>query len=143
MEEDLTITDALVIPGAELGFTASRASGPGGQHVNKTSSRVTLQWDVAGSSVLSARQRAMLDERLASRLTRDGVLQVHAEGSRSQHRNREVARERLAELVARALHTDPPRRPTRTPKGVHRRRIANKRRRGETKRLRKAPRHDE
>jgi ribosome-associated protein len=143
MEEDLTINETLVIPGAELGFTASRASGPGGQHVNKTSSRVTLQWDVAGSTLLTSRQRELIEQRLASRLTRDGVLQVHAEGSRSQHRNRELARERLVELVAGALHTDPPRRATRTPRGVHRRRVANKRKRGETKRMRKAPRHDE
>ena len=81
----------------------SRASGPGGQKVNKTSSRVTLRWSIATSAALSERQRARLLARLRSRLTRDGELVLHAQRSRSQASNREQARARLVELVRAAL----------------------------------------
>jgi len=143
MEEDLAILPGVVIPGAELWFVASRASGPGGQHVNKTSSRVTLCWNLAESVALGERQRSLARQRLGSRVTRDGVLRISAESERSQHRNRLVARERLAELLATALHQDRPRRPTKVPRSVHRRRVEAKRRRGDRKRMRQKPRdHD-
>lgn len=139
MEEDLPIQPGVVIPGAELTFTASRASGPGGQHVNKTSSRVVLRWDVRASRALGERQRARVCERLRSRLTRDGVLQVAAESERSQHRNRVLARQRLTALVRGALSRRKRRVRTKVPRAVHRRRIEGKRRRSQVKRLRKRP----
>ena len=139
MEDDLPILPGVLIPGAELSFTASRASGPGGQHVNKTSSRVLLRWDVRDSAALDDRQRARVCERLRSRLTRDDVLQVAAESERSQHRNRELARQRLAALVRGALSRRKRRVRTKVPRGVHRRRVEGKRRRGQVKRLRKKP----
>jgi len=139
MEADLPILPGVVIPGAELAFTASRASGPGGQHVNKTSSRVILRWDVRASVALDDRQRARVCEKLRSRLTRDGVLQVAAESERSQHRNRQLARQRLAALVRGALSRRKRRVRTKIPRSVHRRRIEGKRRRGQVKRLRKKP----
>ena len=136
MSDDLTIHADLVIPGGELWFTASRAGGPGGQHVNKTSSRVTLHWDLAASAVVDDETRETLRTALSNRLTRDGVLQVSVETERSQHRNREIARERLAALVRGALAEQAPRRATRVPASSRRRRLDEKRRTSRKKQLR-------
>ena len=89
--EDLRVRRGVVIPEAELRETASRASGPGGQHVNKTSTRVTLRWNAVRSNALSDTQRARVLERLATRITRGGDLVIHAERYRSQSRNRALA----------------------------------------------------
>lgn len=137
--DDLRIDERLVIPGDELHVRASRAGGPGGQHVNTTSSRVELRWDVRRSRALDGTQRARILERLAPRLTDDGVLVLHASEHRSQHRNREAARERLRDLVADALVVEAERRATRPSRGARRRRLDEKRARGETKRLRRPP----
>ena len=136
MAEDLPVGRGLTIPGGELRERVSRSSGPGGQSVNTTDSRVTLSWDVASTAALSAARRARVLERLRPRLV-DGVLSVTAETERSQLLNRREARERLAALVADALAPPPPtRRPTRPTKGSQRRRLEAKKQRGETKRLR-------
>ncbi len=139
----IEITPRLSIPRDELVFTASRSSGPGGQHVNKTSSRITLRFDLEASTRLSEAQKATLRARLATRLTKDGVLMVHAQKHRSQSRNRERAVERFAELLRDALAEAAPRRPNRIPRGVRRRRLDNKRRRSQTKAMRRAPSSDE
>lgn len=134
---DLEVRPGLVIPAAELRETASRSGGPGGQHVNKTSTRVTLRWNVAESACLGAEQRRRLARRLGARLTRAGELVVHARRHRSRARNRELARERLAELVREGLARPRRRvatRPTRTSRA---RRIEGKRRRGALKRTRR------
>ncbi|MDP6981399.1 MAG: alternative ribosome rescue aminoacyl-tRNA hydrolase ArfB [Myxococcota bacterium] len=110
---DLVIEPWFSIPESELGEAASRARGPGGQHVNKTNTRVTLRWNVASSEAPNARQKARLLERLGARLTAQGDLVVHSDRTRSRARNREYARDRIRELVASALHEDPDRRPTR------------------------------
>ena len=110
---DIEVGRGVRIPAGELRQLASRSSGPGGQHVNKSATRVTLRWNVRCSEALEDLQRARLLERLASRLTRDGDLVVHAEASRSRARNLEAARDRLAELVADALEVPRSRRPTR------------------------------
>jgi ribosome-associated protein len=109
MADDLEIRPRLVIPAAELVELASRAGGPGGQHVNKSNTRVTLRWSVVESTALTERQRNRLLERLAPRLTRRGKLVVHADRSRSRARNRELARERIVEIVRRALAVERPR----------------------------------
>lgn len=132
-----------MIPGSELREQASRAGGPGGQHVNKTSTRVTLRWNAAESSALSAAQRARLLERLGSRLTREGEVVVHASDERSRTRNRALARERLAELVRRALAVRRPRRATRPTAGSRERRLAAKQRRASLKRVRRPPPPDD
>jgi len=133
---DLPVTARLTIPGAELTERFSRSSGPGGQGVNTTDSRVELVWDLAGSA-LPADLLDRLRRRLGPRLT-GGALVVVASERRSQLRNREAARERLAGLVARALQPPPPpRRATRPSRGATERRLAAKRRRGETKRTRR------
>jgi ribosome-associated protein len=136
---DLPVRGPLVLPERELHWRFSRASGPGGQGVNTTDSRVELSFDLARSpSVPDAlRERAMA--RLAGRLT-DGVLTVVASEHRSQLRNRGAAGERLAALLRAAIAPDPPaRRPTKPSAGAKRRRLAAKTRRGELKRLRARP----
>lgn len=136
MEADLTIRDGLVIPGWELWYVASRAGGPGGQHVNTSSTRVTLMWNLAGTTALDEGQRARVLRRLANRVNADGVLQLSADGERSQLANREDARARLAALVAQALVVPKARRPTRPTRGAQERRLTAKKQRGETKRQR-------
>lgn len=101
------------IPESELEFRASRAGGPGGQHVNKVSTRVEVHWDVATSPSLTDQQRARLMERLGRRLDSTGVMRVVAQDYRSQLRNREAAAARLNDLVQRALHQPKPRKRTR------------------------------
>lgn len=130
---DLPINDTLVIPAAELGWRFSRASGPGGQGVNTTDSRVELVFDLAASQALPdpLRQRALT--RLQTRLVA-GVLVVVAAEHRSQWLNRQAAQKRLAELLRQAIAPPPPiRRRTRPTKGSQERRLAAKNRRGAIK----------
>jgi ribosome-associated protein len=131
--------DGLVIPSAELEERFSRSSGPGGQGVNTTDSRVELRWDVGASSALGEAQRSRVLERLSGRLA-DGVLSVVASEHRSQLQNRNAARARLAMLLTDALAPPPPaRRPTRPSKAATQRRIDAKRRRGQVKAARGRP----
>ena len=134
----LRVTRSVVIPERELKWRFSRSSGPGGQSVNTADSRVELSLDVDKTTALGPIQRGRVSERLAGRLV-DGVLTVRASEHRSQLRNREAALKRLADLLAAALAPPPPRRrPTRATRGAVERRLADKRRRGQTKRLRRA-----
>jgi ribosome-associated protein len=136
---DLSVTPTLTIPASELTWRFSRASGAGGQHVNTSDTRVELSWDLAASAMLSDTQRARARRRLGRQLV-DGVVTVTASERRSQVRNREIARDRLGELVAWAIAPPPPpRRPTKPTAASRERRVADKRRRGETKRLRRSP----
>ncbi|WP_411698484.1 alternative ribosome rescue aminoacyl-tRNA hydrolase ArfB [Conyzicola sp.] len=136
---DLTVSRALTIPAAELGWRFSRSSGPGGQHVNTSDSRVELVWSVADSLVLSEVQRALLLTRLEGRLV-GGAITVTASEQRSQLRNRELALDKLARLVATGLAPDAPqRRPTKPTKGSGRRHLAAKQQRSATKRQRQRP----
>ena len=137
MLSDLEIDRDLRIPGAELRQSASRSSGPGGQHVNKSATRVTLRWNVRASEALDEAQRVRLYARLAARLTRTGGLVVHAEASRSRTRNLEAAQLRMAELVADALEVPRSRRPTRPTAASRGRRLDAKRQRSDLKRSRK------
>jgi ribosome-associated protein len=134
---DVVVNRSVVIPESELSWRFSRSSGPGGQGVNTTDSRVELTYDVARSAALNDSQRARALERLASRLV-DGALTIVASEQRSQLRNREAAEARLAETMAAAIAAPPrPRRPTRATRASVERRIAEKKRRGQTKRLRR------
>ena len=130
------------IPEGDLSWRFSRSSGPGGQSVNTADSRVELSYDLAGSTAFPnhLRQRAL--SRLAGRLV-DGVLTIAASEYRSQHRNREAARARLAEVLTDALAPPPrPRKASRPTRGSRERRLAGKKRRGETKALRRRPNPD-
>ena len=130
---DLEIGRGLTIPAAELRWRFSRSSGPGGQHVNTSDSRVELFWSVTDSAALSDAQRARLTERLGARLV-GGVLTVAASERRSQLRNRQSARDRLAGIIADALAPDgPARRATKPTRGSQRRRLDEKGRRSQTK----------
>lgn len=137
--EELRIDDRHRIPGGELELRAARASGPGGQGVNTTDSAVELRWDLAGSSAVTAGERDRLRKLLGKRVTAEGVVIIRASESRSQWRNRQAARRRLAELVAEALRPTPQRVPTRPGRRARQRRLENKKRRAEIKRLRKPP----
>ena len=138
-EGDLPIRGPLVLPARELHWRFSRSSGPGGQGVNTADSRVELSFDLAGSSSVPEHLRERALRRLAGRLV-DGVLTVVASEHRSQLRNRDAARERLAALLREAVAPEPPaRRPTRPTTGAKRRRLDAKARRGAIKRLRGRP----
>lgn len=135
----LHVRGSVSVPESELQWRFSRAHGPGGQGVNTTASRVELTLDVAGSATFSALQRDRVLDRLSNRIS-GGNLTVAAAEHRSQRRNRDVARARLAALLRDALAPDPaPRRATRPSRAARQRRLEIKRRRGEVKRLRRSP----
>jgi ribosome-associated protein len=134
----LRVTRSVAVPERELKWRFSRSSGPGGQSVNKTDSRVELGLDVSATTALGPIQRARAMERLAGRLV-DGVLTITASEHRSQLQNREAALERLAEVLSAAIAPPPPRRrATRATRGSVERRLADKKRRAKTKQLRRA-----
>lgn len=136
---DLEVSPALTIPASELGWRFSRSSGPGGQHVNTSDSRVELFWNVADSAAIDDDQRMLLVARLGRRLVA-GVVTVTASERRSQLRNREIALAKLADLVAAGLAPDAaPRRPTKPTRGSGRRHLAAKQQRSATKRQRRKP----
>lgn len=131
--DDLFVTDGWVVPAAELAERFSRSSGPGGQGVNTTDSRVELSLDLTRPGAVPDRLRSRVLDRLASRLV-DGVLTVTASEHRAQLDNRRAARERMADVLRRAGAAPPrKRRPTRPTRGSKERRLAQKKRRGETK----------
>ena len=133
--DDLEVRPGVVVPNDELTFTASRAGGPGGQHVNTTSSRVTVRFNIPRSSVGEPWVSRWLDK-LGSRLTTDGDLILHSDRFRSQQRNREDVVERLAATLRAALVVPRARKSTRPTKGSQRRRVDKKKARGHTKQLR-------
>lgn len=135
----LDITTDLRLPLTELEYQASRSGGPGGQHVNTSSTRVEVSWDVAGSPSLTPAQRARLLERLASRLDSAGRLRLVSSGTRSQLRNKEDVTERLQSVVAAALVVPKKRKPTKPTRAAKAARLEAKRRRAATKRQRQAP----
>ena len=126
----------VTIPRSELEFRTSRSSGPGGQHVNKTSSRVEILWNIVHSVALDAEQRDLLLARLASRLSEDGAVRVVASDTRSQLRNRQTAERRLGELIARSLTVQKKRKPTRKPRAANEARLTEKKKHSDKKRNR-------
>ncbi len=131
------------IPDDELTFRATRAGGPGGQHVNKTSTKIEVLWDVGRSAALSESQRQRIKEKLSNRIDADGVLRVVAGARRSQLQNRVAAVARINELVREALTEPKPRKRTKVPKRAREERLAEKKRRSETKQQRKPVDRDE
>ncbi|HEX2220362.1 MAG TPA: alternative ribosome rescue aminoacyl-tRNA hydrolase ArfB [Gemmatimonadales bacterium] len=135
----LAITPTLRLPLAELEYRATRSGGPGGQHVNTSSTRVEVWWDVRSSPALTEEQRGRLLERLASRLDGEGRLRIVASDSRSQLRNREAATERLRETIAAGLAVPKTRKRTKPSRAAKAARLTAKRRRSATKRDRRPP----
>lgn len=133
-EDSIEIAGSVFIPRSELEISASRASGAGGQHVNKTSSRVEIKWNIVRSRVLSDEQRERLTSRLASRLSEEGSIRVVASDTRSQLRNRQTAERRLADTVARALAVPKKRKPTRRPRSADEARLTEKKKHSDKKR---------
>ena len=125
----IIIDSDLSIDAGELSVSFSRSGGPGGQNVNKVATKVTLSFDLARSPSVTDDQRALLLSRLATRLTKDGVLRISRQGERSQSANRAAALDAFVAILQEALDVPPERRRTRVPRGVHERRIANKKRR--------------
>ncbi len=139
---NLQINSQVQIPSWEIVFTASRSSGPGGQHVNKTSSRITLHWSIKETGALTEFQKKRVLKNLGGRLTQEGVLQLHVEEGRSQFRNKEIAKERLTSLLQEALKIPKKRQATKPSKAAKKRRVHNKKLRGALKNLRKKPKEE-
>ena len=131
--ESIRVTRTVELPLSEVDFRTSRSSGPGGQHAQKTESRVEAVFDVEASSALTERQKSRVVGKAGP------VLRAIAQDERSQWRNRELATERLVEQLRAALRVERPRRPTKPTKASRERRLEQKRRRSEIKRLRRAP----
>ncbi|HHH12115.1 MAG TPA: aminoacyl-tRNA hydrolase [Sorangium sp.] len=140
MLADLHIDGWLTVPGCDLEFFAVRASGPGGQNVNKTATKVVLRFDVAASHALNAGIKARLRALAAGRIDRQGVLTITSQHSRYQAQNLADARRKLATLLRAAMYPPKRRVPTRPSKRVVRRRLKNKRHNADKKRLRRAVR---
>lgn len=137
MNDDVRVNRSLTIPGAELTFTFSPSGGPGGQHANKTATRAELAWNVERSTVLGPRQRDRIKSKLRHRIDRSGNLRLASDAERSQLRNREEVKRRLARLVADALIPPTRRVGTKPTKSAVERRIQQKKRRGDLKRQRR------
>jgi len=139
--DDIRIDDRRVIPAAEVRVSFARSGGPGGQNVNKVSSKVELRWTPATTTALAAAERAWLLERLARRLTAEGELLVTSTLTRDQGRNRDDAAEKLAAIVRAALHRPKARRPTRPTRASKERRLAAKKQRSRVKSVRRGDDH--
>ena len=135
--DGIPVTAGVIIPRHELVVRATRAGGPGGQHVNTSSTRVEITWNPGRSAALGEEQRARVVERLAARLDGEGNVRVVARDTRSQRQNREAAEARLADLVRRALAVQKKRRPTKPSRAAKAARLDDKRKQSEKKRGRK------
>ncbi|MDA1313240.1 MAG: alternative ribosome rescue aminoacyl-tRNA hydrolase ArfB [Acidobacteria bacterium] len=137
--DDLPINDQLTIPAAELSISFARSGGPGGQNVNKVATKVDIRWTPADSAVLTEIERRRLLRKLANRLTTEGELLVISTRTRDQSRNREDAREKLAEIIREAIKPPIIRKKTRAPKHVAENRLAEKKQRSVRKTDRRSP----
>ncbi len=142
MTRNVRINRSLTIPGDEIQLKFSTSGGPGGQHANKVATRVDLAWNVATSRALGPRQRQRLRQKLRSRIDSAGNLRISSDTRRSQMRNRDAAIQRLESLVRDALRRETPRISTAPTKASQERRLQDKKRRSEIKRLRRAT-HDD
>ncbi|TYB78987.1 alternative ribosome rescue aminoacyl-tRNA hydrolase ArfB [Bizionia myxarmorum] len=123
----------------ELSFKAVRSSGAGGQHVNKTSSKVVLNFDLPNSQVFSENQKERLLKKLQNRLTTEGILILHSEESRSQHKNKDLVIKRFLEVIRQGLIVPKKRKPTKVPRSVKLKRLSNKKKQADKKTNRKPP----
>ena len=123
----------------ELFFKAVKSSGPGGQHVNKTASKVVVQFDIPTSSAVTEEEKALLLEKLSSRLTKEGILIIDSSESRSQHKNKELVTERLIKVISGALKKSKPRKKTRPTKASKLKRLMEKKARSAQKTDRRKP----
>ena len=136
MEDDLVVNSWLIIPGSEIEVTASRSGGAGGQHVNKTNSKVTVRWNVPNTAVLSEVQRVRVLQKLQTKLTSDGDLIIHDSTTRSQYQNKAQALGRLAEEIRQTLHVPKKRMRTRVSMAAKEARLRSKSQRSGIKKMR-------
>lgn len=141
MKQDIPVQEGVVIPGHEIEISMSRSSGPGGQNVNKSNTRVTIHWNVQHTKALTDEQKARVLLALEGHLTHEGAIVIHNSESRSQEHNKHAAFEHLAQMVRKALYVPKKRMKTRAPKAAEEQRLQEKARRGLIKKLRSG--HDE
>lgn len=139
----IEITNRVQIASSEISLSYARSGGPGGQHVNKTSSKVVLRWNAMSSEALSEHDKRWLWKRLASKLTESGELIVTSEKGRDQSRNVDDAVRKFAQMIREAIKRPTPRRKTRPTRGSKERRLQSKRQRSSTKKMRKRPSGDD
>lgn len=139
----IAVNANLSIPRAELDYRATRAGGPGGQHVNTSSTRVELLWNLDSSPSINEEQRALLRHKLRKRIGEDGVLRLTSSTSRSQHQNKEDVTARFARIIAEALRIPKPRKKTRVPRAVKEARLKAKKNRGRIKQQRGRVSHED
>lgn len=143
MKYDLPIKNGIIIPAHELEITASRAGGPGGQHVNKTSTRITVRWNARNTNALHDEQKERMLQKLQPHLTSDGDLIIHNSSSRSQHQNKEMALARLAQEIRNALYVPKKRMATHVSKNAQEARLHAKTHRSSIKKLRSKKIHED
>jgi len=136
MSSQIPIKNDIAIPENEITITTSRAGGPGGQHVNKTSTKVTLRWNPVNSQALTEEQKKRVLENLSKQLTTEGDLVIYNRSTRSQVQNKKLAFDELAKRIRKALHVPRRRMKTKISKGVKEKRLQEKKQRGEVKKLR-------
>ena len=137
MKDDVPITDEIIIPAHELEISASRAGGPGGQHVNKTSTRISVRWNVRNTKALDEIEKNRVLRNLQSELTSDGDLIVHSSESRSQQHNKKTALALLAQKIRKALHVPKKRMKTYVPRLVKEARLHQKKQHAAVKKMRR------
>lgn len=143
MKNDVWVKNGIVIPEHELEISTSRAGGPGGQHVNKTETKITVRWNIWKSSVLTEEQKVRVANKIASRLTSEGDLIVHSAVSRSQQQNKEAALKQLAYEVKEALFIPKKRMKTKVSASVKEARLQKKSQRAIVKKMRSKKSYDE
>ncbi|MFW6049903.1 MAG: alternative ribosome rescue aminoacyl-tRNA hydrolase ArfB [Myxococcota bacterium] len=136
MDGDLEVRPGVVVPATDLEWSATGASGPGGQHVNRTATKVELRFDLAGTRALPTDVKARLRRLAGNRLDAEGRIRIESQSTRSQLRNREDARHKLRELILAAWSRPPKRRPTKPSRSAKRRRLEEKRKHAAKKRRR-------
>lgn len=136
MKNDLPVKNGIIIPGNEIEISTSKSSGPGGQHVNKTDTRITVHWNIKKTTALNEEQKKRVIQNLQTQLTKDGVLIINCNASRSQLQNKQIALERFAKKITLALYIPKKRMATRIPKKSKESRLKTKKRQSEIKKMR-------